>query len=1188
MAENKAKRIITSALVVLVAFTLACACFINTAIPTAALASGAEDSLDFSLEGSEYTESLSPSELLGVLGFDISEAEGRYLDRTSPIFFSYDVGMTTAGIRVILKPSGDLEVLAASYSYTARNGASVSWNPVRVSFGGKTVELAPTGDADFPMGTVLLDTGVDPEDTEAFVSVEYESTFSLSYELISELLCGAYTDAVLASEKIQAEAANYEALSEKYAADRARYLDYLIKNEEYLAKKALYEEYLDKRDAYDLSVWVREEYERKLAEYERLSEEYRIFKEVTEPEYDAAYARYLAYKDAYDYYAAHELAEYEAAMKEAEAFREHLKIIETVKTPMTDGRTLYDAIMGSTVTQVLSRQKEIVAAGVPEELVTLAGVCTENLRELFTGYFSLKTEEEKYFYYAGHYTDFRDNFYNLLRALDYFYTFDNNKGLVRTELIKSDKAKKYVILLAQLYTVTSALHDGKIYTYRNGGDGREFTSSYTWSYSLTQKQEAYGNATVVTALSMLENKVYLTDTNSASPYEGQFPELFEKPEPPEEVQKPGKPIPVYEPTEPAFVPVPGDEPTPVDEPTAPEEVLDPGEEPEPYVPTDEELWLADELKAGSFTLREPILTDQALTRTYIINKKISPLESTTVSFYLSGTDEPIYVTTVDSGTAVNYRGPVPSKPTDAKHHYEFSHWVDGDGERVDLTRVEGGQLMLYPAFKTYDVKYPVTFIINGVSETRRFGYGEIPSPTNMPEDYRDEAYVYTFASWDVPLAPVSGIATYTAVYEKTPYYEVRWHVGDTVISEEYTEGKTPVCPVPKPTLATDGTYVYTFLFWDKDFKSVTSDADYTAVFKKSYLLPVGNYGATMSEDDGGVSIDLTKTGKDTLNVSPVLESLHGKGLSLVTSVGTVYFDSDTVGRMLDGGVRRVGIVTDTEGSRFDFTVIAEGAGRSLTDEITYRVDLCLPESFVSAMRLYSTSGGDRTFVPYTVSGECFTAEGLVQGKTYSLAMLYKIGVMASDGLTVTPAAELAAVGERVEFSLLFDDGVALNKLYFITEDGTAVQILDDFFVMPEGDVKLFGSTVYATYKIRFVNYDGRYITRTCKWGEIPTAPTFVRNSDGVYSYTFVGWDSEPSAVTGDFTYTAVYEGTPLPPKSTERTFDSDFEKFKYYALLYAISVYRYRAVVIVSFAVSLGSLVGLIVLKKHRKKHPIS
>lgn len=1188
MAENKVKRIITPVLVMLVAFTLACACFINTAIPAAALASGAEDSLDFSIEGSEYTESLSPSELLGVLGYDVSEAEGQYLDRAKSLSFSYDVGMTTAGIRVILKPSGDLEVLAASYSYTARNGASVSWNPVRVSFGGKTVELAPTGDADFPMGAEFFDTGVDPEDTEAFVTVEYESTFTLSYELVNELLCGAYTDALLASEKIQAEADAYERLAEKYAADRARFLDYLIKNEEYLAKKALYEAYLDQRDAYDLSVLMREEYEKKLAEYERLSEEYKIFKEVTEPEYDAAYARYLAYKDAYDYYEAHELAEYEAARKQAEAFREHLKIIDTVKTPMTDGRTLYDAITGSTVTQVLSRQKEIVAAGVPEELVTLAGVCTENLRELFAGYFSLKTEEEKYFYYAGHYKDFCDNFYNLLRALDYFYTFDNNKGLVRTELIKSDKAKKYVILLAQLYTVTSALHDGKIYTYKGGGDGREFTPSYTWSYSLTPKQEAYGNATVVTALSMLENKAYLTDTNSATPYEGQFPELFEKPEPPEEVQKPVKPTPVYEPTEPAFVPVPGDEPTPVDEPTAPEEVLDPGEEPVPYVPTDEELWLDRELKAGSFALREPVLSDKALTRTYTINKKISPLESTTVSFYLLGEDEPSYVTTVDSGTAVNYRGPIPTKPTDAKHHYQFSHWVNVDGERVDLTRVEGGQLMLYPAFVTHDVKYPVTFVVNGVSQTQRFKYGEMPSPTCTPEDYRDESYIYTFVSWDKTLTPVTGSVTYTAVYEKTEYYTVKWHVGDTVYSEEYRKGQMPVCPVPNPTLAPDGTYVYTFLFWNKEITSVTADADYTAVFQKSYLLPVGNYGATMSEGDGGVSIDLRGTDATAVDISPVIGSLSGKSLSLVTNVGTVYFDSEAVGRMLDGGVRKIGIVTGGEGSCFGFTVTLEGVRRALADGLTYNAKLHLPRSFDPAMRLYSVMGAEKLFVPYTVSDESFAVQNLVAGQTYSLARLYKVGALVSEGVTLIPSKDLAAVGERVEFSLLFDDGVALNKLYFITEDGTAVQILDDFFVMPEGDVKLFGSTVDATYKIRFVNYDGRYITRTCKWGEIPTAPTFVRNSDGVYSYTFVGWDSELSAVTGDFTYTAVYESAPLPPKSTERTFDSGFEKFKYYALLYAISVYRYRVAVIVSFAVSAGSLVGLIVFKKYRKKHPIS
>ena len=162
-------------------------------------------------------------------------------------------------------------------------------------------------------------------------------------------------------------------------------------------------------------------------------------------------------------------------------------------------------------------------------------------------------------------------------------------------------------------------------------------------------------------------------------------------------------------------------------------------------------------------------------------------------------------------------------------------------------------------------------------------------------------------------------------------------MGDEVYVEEYKEAQMPVCPVSKPALPPDGTYSYTFLFWDKDITSVTADTDYTAVFKKTYLIPIGNHGAAMNRTEGGVSIDLRGTDADTVDISPVLDALSGNSLCLVTSVGTVYFDSDEVGRMLDGGVRKIGIVTGGEGTRFDFTVTLEGVGRASTLRCVFTV-----------------------------------------------------------------------------------------------------------------------------------------------------------------------------------------------------------------------------------------------------------
>ena len=71
-----------------------------------------------------------------------------------------------------------------------------------------------------------------------------------------------------------------------------------------------------------------------------------------------------------------------------------------------------------------------------------------------------------------------------------------------------------------------------------------------------------------------------------------------------------------------------------------------------------------------------------------------------------------------------------------------------------------------------------------------------------------------------------------------------------------------------------------------------------------------------------------------------------------------------------------------------------------------------------------------------------------------------------------------------------------------------------------------------------------------------------------------------AATTVRATYTAVYEKTPLPQKNEEN--EASF------FTLYLIAVYRNRGIVLVSLATSLASVIGFVLYKKYRKKHPIS
>ena len=71
--------------------------------------------------------------------------------------------------------------------------------------------------------------------------------------------------------------------------------------------------------------------------------------------------------------------------------------------------------------------------------------------------------------------------------------------------------------------------------------------------------------------------------------------------------------------------------------------------------------------------------------------------------------------------------------------------------------------------------------------------------------------------------------------------------------------------------------------------------------------------------------------------------------------------------------------------------------------------------------------------------------------------------------------------------------------------------------------------VLRSYTITFVNWNGD-VLQSSEWA-FGTTPTYngtsdpVRPADAEYTYHFVGWNETPSAVTGEKTYTAVYDNS---------------------------------------------------------------
>ncbi len=91
-----------------------------------------------------------------------------------------------------------------------------------------------------------------------------------------------------------------------------------------------------------------------------------------------------------------------------------------------------------------------------------------------------------------------------------------------------------------------------------------------------------------------------------------------------------------------------------------------------------------------------------------------------------------------------------------------------------------------------------------------------------------------------------------------------------------------------------------------------------------------------------------------------------------------------------------------------------------------------------------------------------------------------------------------------------------------------------------GDKSYYAKWRVQEYCIRFVNYDNSELqSSNVKFGEMPSyvGETPIRPDDDMYSYTFIGWNPEVEAVSGEAVYTAKFERTlhPTPTPTIEPT-----------------------------------------------------
>ena len=155
---------------------------------------------------------------------------------------------------------------------------------------------------------------------------------------------------------------------------------------EYLLDLEKYNKYISDRDSYESRLALYNQY---LSDLERYNQDYEVY-----------------------------LSETLELKPRMDKINYQLAVMELIVTPMTSlERTIYDAVMGSTVTEVLNMNKsDLAILKADEEAIERARTATERLRELFDIYFSLDNDSDKYTVYSQYYSVIKRILRNCLDA----------------------------------------------------------------------------------------------------------------------------------------------------------------------------------------------------------------------------------------------------------------------------------------------------------------------------------------------------------------------------------------------------------------------------------------------------------------------------------------------------------------------------------------------------------------------------------------------------------------------------------------------------------------------------------------------------------------------------------------------------------------------------------------------------
>ncbi|MBQ7123826.1 MAG: InlB B-repeat-containing protein, partial [Oscillospiraceae bacterium] len=579
---------------------------------------------------------------------------------------------------------------------------------------------------------------------------------------------------------------------------------------------------------------------------------------------------------------------------------------------------------------------------------------------------------------------------------------------------------------------------------------------------------------------------------------------------------------------------------------------------------------ADAQYTYTFEGWSPVIVDVTGKATYTATYTATVNEYTIIFENEDGTE--LQSKKVAYGEIPAYTGETPTKAADVQYTYTFKGWTP-------VIASVTGDAIYTATYSTTVNEYTVTFENEDGTELQsgKVAYGATPKYNGeTPTKAADDQYTYTFKGWTPAIVSVTGDATYTAAYSTTVNkYTVTWKNGNSVLEtdENVPYGTTPEYNGETPTKAATAEFTYTFKGWTPAVSEVTGNITYNAEFTAT----VNEYTITFKNEDGTVLDEQTVKYGDT----PVYGGETPE--KAATAQYTYTFDKwDKKVVSVTGDATYTATYSSTV-NEYTITFVNEDGTELQSGKVAYgatpKYNGETPTKAADAQYTYTHSGwtpaivsvtGDATYTAtyketlrsYTViwQNEDGTVLETDENVAYGTIPAYNSGTPTKAGNAQysytwnngwTPA--VSAVTGDVTYTATFTESVNEYTIRFVDWDNKELQSgkvpygtvptapSDPFraataqytYTFEGWDKEIVSVTGEATYKatytetvnkytVKFVDENGTTILdeQTLAYGE---TPDYGKEDPVKEGHTFKGWDKTFASVTGDVTYTAVYE-----------------------------------------------------------------